>query len=64
MRNTIGDGDYCPHNGHHGRMLITSSKRQWCPHQSHDMDGTPSFYDGATSEKVVEGDRKRRGRVR
>lgn len=62
MRHTIGDGDYCPHNGDHGRMLITSSKRQWCPHQSHDMDGTPSFYDGTT--KVVEGDRKRRGRVR
>jgi hypothetical protein len=49
-RRDTGDGDPCPHDPEHGRMIVTGSKRQWCPVQSHDMDGTPALYeyDGRT----------------
>jgi hypothetical protein len=39
-------------------MWMTQSKRQWCPHQSHDKAGTHNLfeYDGVTP--VQKGSRK------
>jgi hypothetical protein len=40
---TTGDGDPCPLDAEHGRMLsIQGTKRQQCPHQSH--DGRPKSH--------------------
>ena len=52
-RRETGDGDQCPVSPAHGRMIMTATKRQWCPVQRHDMDGTPSLYeyDGVTPVK-------------
>lgn len=36
-RSDVGDGDICPLEQAHGRMVyLHGSKRQYCPHQSHD----------------------------
>lgn len=53
-----GDGDRCPTNPEHGRMWMTQSKKQWCPHQSHDKQGTHNLfeYDGVTP--VPKGNRR------
>lgn len=43
----LGDGDWCPVEGH-GRMYVYGN-RQWCPHQSHDKPGDGWFMiDGKT----------------
>jgi hypothetical protein len=34
---TIGNGDHCPMEGH-GKMIVLSNGRQWCPNQSHDKE--------------------------
>ena len=63
---TTGDGDACPLDAEHGRMLaIPGVKRQHCPHQSHDgrpkshpagpVPATPRFWpleDRALAEAV------------
>jgi hypothetical protein len=55
-RNDFGDGDPCPVNPEHGHMIFSKDRKagQYCPHQSHDRDRTPAFYeyDGKTPRRA------------
>lgn len=33
----MGDGDLCPVEGHGKMYVLSSSGKQWCAHQLHDM---------------------------
>jgi hypothetical protein len=33
----VGNGDHCATEGH-GRMIVLSSGRDWCPSQTHDNE--------------------------
>lgn len=54
-RSDFGDGDPCPVHPEHGHMVMSKSgKGQYCPHQQHDRDRTPAFYeyDGRTPRRT------------
>lgn len=57
----VGNGDQCPTNADHGRMVVLRDGKQWCPNQEHDAERVPlremhlvdrSTEDMATGDKV------------
>lgn len=52
-RHEFADGDVCPVRPAHGKMFMQPTSAQWCSHQEHDIDGTPSLYeyDGVTPRR-------------
>jgi hypothetical protein len=52
----VGNGDICPLDPEHGKMVMLSTGRQFCPHSDHSSAKVPQRalfeHDGVTPTKV------------